>query len=189
MGILSAKHKVLIVSNRGDFTSDHVVRYFQEKNIPYIRLNTEDFPMKIEGKILADDFSLKSNLWQFSSNEIFSVWYRRPKLPDLSELELSKEDMIFSKRESWDFIQSILCYLSDKKWVSKPDILNLAEKKPIQLRGAVRNGFIIPETLITNSPEDALEFCRVHVNVIGKPLTHGGYGENSRRHSLWRSLR
>jgi len=55
-------------------------------------------------------------------------------------------------------------------WVSEPDATANAENKLLQLDTARRVGLRIPETLVSQNPDDVLRFCSQHARVIVKPV-------------------
>lgn len=172
---------VLIISNKSDITTDLVIKALQKRGIDYLRFNTEDFPLKFNSQI-----SLHKNYSSFISNgkrkllfdEISSVWYRRPKILPLEDINSSEADGKFIQREANSYLLNIWAMLSDKKWINNPFSLFKAERKTYQLFIASKIGFTIPETIVTNDIEEVNSFIHFFNNeVIAKPISHGGYGK------------
>lgn len=169
---------LLIITNKADFTADYVVKYLKIHNLAYIRLNTEDFPLHVQSAIYPDKIFLKSPNWTLEQDDISSVWFRRPQLSNFDNQDLNENELSFARRETWTYLESLWLCLKDKKWVTRPDYLYRAEKKPLQLQIAKKVGFTIPDTIITNSSSQALDFVEKQSEIIIKPLSHGGFGEN-----------
>jgi len=55
-------------------------------------------------------------------------------------------------------------------WMSPPSAIDRAEAKLLQLEGARGAGFDIPDTLVTNSRDAALEFAARHLATVVKAL-------------------
>ena len=95
--------------------------------------------------------------------QVTSIWFRRPRYPQLTNIIPIKEDRSFGCRE---WINVITCILSlDVKCVNP---LNYQESanKPKQLEVARRCGLLVPDTLITNDSHKVEEFLIKHENSV-----------------------
>ncbi len=177
------KKYILILSNKSDITTDLVIKRLYEREISFIRFNTEDFPQNIFGEIKLDTTDYNSSIitskGELNESEIKSVWYRRPKLPQYQNISMDKEEFEFATRESNSFLLNLWSVFSNKLWVNNPFDLYLAERKAVQLKCASECMMRIPKTLITNKTDSVKEFIH-HFNgkVIAKPISHGGFGYN-----------
>ena len=174
--------KILIITNRSDYTADVVVKRLRERAVGFLRFNTEDFPLRtlVSVRIAGERtyLRLESDKWRMDQDDVKSVWYRRPVLPNLEGANLSENDRQFAVRESAEVTQSLWRLLRHKLWITQPDILRLVETKALQLKKAVELGFSVPDTLISNNSDEVRSFYRIHNgNVVVKPISHGGYGE------------
>jgi glutathione synthase/RimK-type ligase-like ATP-grasp enzyme len=173
---------LLIISNKGDITTDLVVKRLYQRDISFRRFNTEEFPQNVSCLIKLNNgdnqFSITTANWELSSNDIKSIWYRRPKNPDFTNISFTQEEFIFAIRESNSFLLNLWAILKDKKWVNNPFDLYRAERKAFQLKIATNCGFNVPNTIITNNFNAVSEFIEYnHRNVIAKPISHGGFGK------------
>ncbi len=173
---------ILIISNKQDITTDLIVKKLHQKELSFIRFNTEEFPfdtrikMEISGN--QSRVVIASKRWTASSDEIRSIWYRRPKLADFSNLELSNEDKLFVYRETKTFLENLWSVLPKTKWVNSPEALAKAENKALQLEAAASCGLRIPHTLFTNDYTAFTEFRYKFSNrLVVKPISGGVYGE------------
>lgn len=177
---------ILIITNQDDFTADLVIKRLRERELPYVRFNTETFPMEIQGSIEitqdSNNLQLATDRWKLRPKDIRSIWYRRPVASHVSKHLDDRWDQEFAVRESWEFLANTWCLLEEKYWLHHPDILRKAEKKLFQLEVARNMGIQIPATLVTSSAEDALAFYQSHHRqIVAKPLSHGGYGAKNKQ--------
>jgi MvdD-like protein with pre-ATP grasp domain/ribosomal protein S6-L-glutamate ligase RimK-like protein len=154
---------ILIVSNTQDLTCDFVVRELQRRRSAFSRLNFDEFPRFALGVATAGtDYSERAEItWTNRKkvlyfNEVSSVLYRRPvsPVPDCAEDEAIKR---FCVDECYDFLRGLLLSL-DCHWISHPDAIRKAEHKLYQMRVATRVGLRLPKTLVSNSPDEVLNF-------------------------------
>lgn len=175
--MLDDRKIILIVTNKMDLTADMVILALQERNIPYARFNTEDFPQRVK---------LAWKLWlggiegflelpraRVQLSLIRSVWFRRPVSPvvssDISDVGIKE----FAQRESQEALSGLWRTL-DCFWMSHPDAINKASYKPWQLKVAQRMGFQVPKSLISNSPTMVEQFRQdCGGRIIAKTLHSG----------------
>ena len=99
------------------------------------------------------------------------MWYRRLVAPDLPD-HLDEGVRDFCERENRAFFDGILSALPVERWLSPPDAIARAEKKPYQLKIANQLGFTIPKTSITNDPQSVLALAHSH-QLIAKAVSSG----------------
>lgn len=168
---------ILIVSTKFDPHVDILVKTLTERHLPFVRFNSEDFPLKAS---LAISFSsdiheerLKvPNNKLIRGDDITSVWYRRPA-PSEFPKQFSPQARAFAERETTATIRGLWSLL-DCIWVNHPDNNRIAEIKLNQLKRAIQLGLEIPSTLVTNNPAEARRFVKsIKSDVIVKSLTGG----------------
>ncbi|MBI2628175.1 MAG: hypothetical protein HYW71_01915 [Candidatus Niyogibacteria bacterium] len=153
---------LLIVSMENDFHVDYLIKKmtaFQRKNM--IVFKTESFPMKSK---LVLGSSIKESYLKLDNNKIFlcdisSIWYRRSASPTISSLINNKDARKYAQHESQDALLALWESINDCLWVSKPSNIRNASHKYEQLLRAKSLGLNIPQTLITNDPDEARQFC------------------------------
>ena len=105
---------------------------------------------------------------------IASVWYRRPRTVHLSEFGLDAAGLEFARSEWRAALDSAIAVASRALWVSHPDRLALAARKPVQIELARRLGFLVPDTIVTSDWRAARRFIDSHDGgVIVKPIGPG----------------
>lgn len=164
---------ILIVTNRDDLTTDFVVLELQDRKVPFLRLNTEEFSL---GASLAWA-PLMSRIGEISHPtkgrfplaSINSVWFRRPMTPTTDLADERAET--FAKAEWRAVLDNLWASLQSAFWVSPPANISAASLKIPQLQIAQELGLKVPATLISNDADELLSFFDNHGgNVIGKVL-------------------
>lgn len=93
-------------------------------------------------------------------DEVYSVWYRRPR-PVLIDMEVVRSKASEFAQYEWEAaLESIYALMANPVWVSHPDRLRESARKPLQLHIAHQLGMSTPRTLITNEPGKVREFFR-----------------------------
>lgn len=175
---------ILIVTNKGDYTADFLILRMKERDVPFLRFNTEEFPRFVELSLKIENLGYTGYFKLGGENidlgEIQSVWYRRPRLSEPSpqiEDTAARNFIVSESRETLQGLWRMLpCF-----WVSHPDKIRVAESKLNQLVVAARIGFTIPATLVTNSPQEAEEYYSSSSSkLVYKPQQYGRLerGEN-----------
>ncbi|HET6435290.1 MAG TPA: hypothetical protein VFG18_06245 [Xanthomonadaceae bacterium] len=97
------------------------------------------------------------------SREIGSLWRRRLCSP-MPSGDLHPADSIIARRESECVLESLELLLDHRASLSANsfEAHAKARQKPLQLRLAHEAGFSIPETLISNDPEEIRKFAQDH---------------------------
>lgn len=118
-----------------------------------------------------------------SSDNIDTVWLRRPRWPVISET-LHPSDKFIAEEESKQFIRSLYQTSWDSAiWVNSLEGKRRAGSKLLQLRVAAELGLIIPDTLVSNNPDEIRKFVKEkNDSAIVKPLMGGDWKENGKRY-------
>jgi len=168
---------ILFITNKEDITIDILVDKLNKKSINYYRLNTEDLIEKIDINIDLKQSSFllydKIKKIHININNIKSVYYRRPKLPELLLLDnISESERNYLKHECFYILQGIYDFLNIKFWINSYWSILKAENKILQLQVAKKVGLKIPNSLITNNVSLAKKFNSKQECVI-KPIKSG----------------
>jgi len=129
------------------------------------------------------DIMLMTESEAIDLEEVYSIWYRRPRLVSFDQEAISPEGVDFARDEWKAALEAVYALLNEKLWVSHPDRLRDAARKPIQLRIAQSLGFRTPRTLITNDAGKAKAFfdlCdgKVIVKATGSGWVYAQDGED-----------
>ena len=147
---------VLILTSRLDFATDYITAALADKDIPFLRLNSEDLPdlqlcwvptgpsLVVRGANLPETevgLALQSALVRRPT------FLRSPSGPPVAALAA----------HHWlTFMRGLLSFPS-LRWMNHPASDFVAENKMVQLRAAWDVGFRIPATVVTNSSSAALQ--------------------------------
>ena len=109
---------------------------------------------------------------RISLDRLTSAWWRRPGYPKVSPAIFRESHRLFAANEA-DQAMGGLWPSLDVFWVNEPKRDEVAHRKPLQLRVAQDVGLSIPDTLITNEPDEARLFLDRHGyrNVIFKSFS------------------
>lgn len=95
---------------------------------------------------------------EWNAKDIESIWWRRPRRPHLPQY-IHEDDKTFVHKENSIYHDSIPYMLNnDSWWVNPIESTYKTRSKITQLKLAQKCGFKLPETLISNSPEDIKNF-------------------------------
>lgn len=179
---------VLVVSNPADEHTSRVVEEIQGLGGEPVLF----FPEELGHRILfsaqhsypSPTFSheLIINERVIDLQDIYSIWYRRPRL-QLPHEGMTGEGLEFARDEWRAALEGAYALLAHKFWVSHPDRLRDAARKPHQLYLASSLGLQTPRTLITNAPDAVRRFyadCdgRVIVKATGNGWVYSENGED-----------
>ena len=167
---------ILLITSKGDITTDFVVKELTEAKANFYRLNTEDFLSK---------FSLNFNFYknefilfdierkvEIDLLKIKSVYYRRPLLPSKIAFNLTRGEEIFTLNEISNCLEGLYKILKNAFWISPVFAIREAESKIYQLQVAKELGFNIPPSIITTNSKIAEEFVSEFKCII-KPVKTG----------------
>jgi hypothetical protein len=107
--------------------------------------------------------------------DVSTVWWRRPQLHSASDAKASGDAGAaeFANRECSSLLMTLFNQ-NRPRVVNRPQEQLLATCKGTQLLGATRLSIPVPDTLITNSREDADAFRSRHPSCVFKTLTWTG---------------
>lgn len=172
------KPDILIISPQDDGHTAVVKKHIEHMapDLNTFVLNSQDFPQKIQinshfnnnnhYKTIVDE---EQN--EISLNNIRSVWFRRPKPPSIDP-EIKDNDAVeFAQVESEHCLYGLWHSTIPALWVNPISEMKQANHKIYQLQLAQNLGIKVPDTLITNSPQQAKEFYNKYPKIIFKSLS------------------
>lgn len=144
--------RVLIISNRYDFSSDFISVELNRQKIPYLRINRDelkDYTIEFNPIIPIIKDRFKDIEFTISNDNLKSVYYRAPTfLRDIFQDNISDEEQLI--RSQWTAFVRSICVFENINQSNNPVDIYKAEIKPYQLFIANKIGFKVPETLISN---------------------------------------
>lgn len=186
------KDTILILTNSLDgIHSDVVINKLKEKGEKVFRLDTDTISggkTKLVFSASSSDFFFTfQNVNDFlHSEQVKSVWYRRPNDFDFKIKDAQQKD--FAEAEMSSVLEGMWVSLDRVYWLNTPEALERARKKILQLQIARKVGFLIPDTLITNFPESAREFMKTKDEVISKALNQGYFEYENKSYTTLTTL-
>ncbi|MEU9744302.1 ATP-grasp ribosomal peptide maturase [Streptomyces niveus] len=187
---MEGRRSVLVLTNSRDVTADVVLRLLAERRVPVVRL--DPWADLHAGASLTAAYRtggqrgiLRTASRELDTTRVRSVRVRRPS-PYGGPPGLSDQDRRFAGEQALWGAGAILASLSGARYLNHPWDNRGAEFKPSQLSAAQRCGFLVPNTVITNDPEEAREFVTSHRGgVVYKPLWNTPYRVDGQPHSVW----
>src|SRR3989344_851072 len=171
---------VLVLTNSNDGKhSDIVVDKLRERGEKVFRFDVDImtsgltkviFHAQQEG--LGFTFETDSAEGILSSQDIKSIWYRRPNF-----LNLTIKDPVqraYAEREISHFLEGLWLSQESVPWVNHPHNIARARRKILQLQIAMQYGLSILPTIITNDPDRIRRFYRDHGSIVFKAI-HGEF--------------
>ena len=157
--------EILIISDKFDFSTDLVCLELSKGNGKYLRINRDEFS-KYEVLFDIDKEFLKilfnGEEYLISEESLRSIYYRAPiYLRDIYKPNISEEDQLF--RTQWTAFIRNLIYFDQVKWVNSPTATFEAENKLIQLRNAIRLGFLCPPTKVVNTAKTHIDQEKAYI--------------------------
>lgn len=153
---------ILILSIHGDSSTNDVIDWLEQYEVPYFRLNDEDLYSKYKVSFSIDedcriafDIMNRNNEYLFSSKEIEKVWFRKfAFFKNFENFHYISENFGrgFSdqlEKEFHSVVNLLYTSLNDKKWLTHFKSLNL--NKLWVLSVAANCGLMIPKSICTNS--------------------------------------
>lgn len=155
---------VIVASHDKDQSALFLMKRLAEIGQPARLINFGEFPTTMSGTMLfekAVETTLTSpDNFRFDGDSVKSIWWRRPQGPvKNTRISLLQK---YVQNESDIALSSMLDFLKGVLWVSEPEATRIANRKPLQLALAKQIGFKVPDTCISNEPENVKAFIARH---------------------------
>lgn len=186
---------VVVITRDQDVTADLVCVELDARSVPVVRFDLADFPQRLtQVSYLVNGRThwtgaLIGRYRDVNLEAVRSVWYRKPSRFRFRE-EMTATEQQWAAAEASNGFGGVLTALTRARWCNHPHRSAAAELKPAQMAVAAESGLSVPDTLLTNDPDQARDFCRIHrgAGVVYKPLRGGPAAENG-RHVALRTVR
>lgn len=166
------------VAERLDASADMVVDRLNQRGVPVMRYDAAEFPQAL---ILTATHTANGPGWRgildngdrsVRLEEVRAVYYRRPGRPTIAE-GVPEPYAVWAQNQADAALLNVVSALP-VRWINNPHDDRLASHKPQQLVRAVKAGFRVPRSIITNDPDAARAFAReVAGPLICKPVLGG----------------
>lgn len=190
-----AQPLVLLLTHSGDyFTVDRVAEGIVRRGAIPLRFDTDRFPIEVRLGLRMDRGPFQQTLvlvgkgQTIRGEDIRAVWQRRVFAPHLPN-NLDPKWHMACTRESQAVLHGFLTALEQARWFDPLPNVVAAEDKIRQLSVAVRHGFSLPRTLVTNNPDEVrVFFDDLGGNVVTKLLTPISFSMDGRGGAMHTSL-
>ena len=164
---------LLVLTNSADATASFLLPILDEAGIPFCRLDTDTLVSKIKFTYRLGQATITLDGHLLQPQDVHAIWYRRPQTIKHAQFDSTPEgDYV---RAEWsEFLECFFAHVPREKWVNHPSCNAVASRKLEQLTTAATLGFKVPDTLVTQRPEELQHFYREHHGqVIIKPISTG----------------
>ncbi|QES41922.1 ATP-grasp ribosomal peptide maturase [Streptomyces venezuelae] len=177
---------VLVCTEYEDATADLVIAELNRRRVPVLRFDPgRDFPASavLAARLGADGWNGRLTVGQRTVDlaAVRALYHRRPSPYPTGVGEQAGR---FAGQENRRGLGGVLGALSGCSYVSHPQAIARAEYKPAQLAAALKAGFTVPATLITNELVKAKDFCAQQATIY-KPLHAGAYWLDDEPAGIW----
>ncbi|WP_313705227.1 MvdC/MvdD family ATP grasp protein [Massilia sp.] len=159
------RHSILIVTNSGDLHADLVVPILAAKGHRPFRIDLDAFPRDYQCVQTFDAAQVRQRIRRLDDerwldlDQVGAVWLRKAAEFAYRSEELAPQERAFARLETEQALFSLL-YNLDCYWISHPRVLRGAQWKGEQLKRAMRLGFRVPASIVTNSADEARQFLQ-----------------------------
>lgn len=169
---------ILILGNSEDTHAAHLKDALTQAGATVDYLDTRLFPTHLRISWQPDTqvgYLTLPGGRQLNFQDIRSVFWRSlsgvyvPSLKDSNQQRIALNDSISTLRS---LIQACPAH-----WINSWQAYQFHKEKPLQLSKAKQIGVTIPATLISNDPEQVIEFVRSQKRVIFKPVYGGAHAQ------------
>jgi hypothetical protein len=147
---------ILLITARFDPAADLLIAELRRRDVPCVRWNTDQFP---QGSVLTYRLSngafgaeIVADGRTIDLTKVGSIWWQWDQ-PSGFPVDLGNQERRFAETEA-QLALSALMAIGSFAWVNHPLRERLAKAKPAQLFVARQVGLDIPQTVITNDPDE-----------------------------------
>jgi glutathione synthase/RimK-type ligase-like ATP-grasp enzyme len=165
---------VLLITARFDPAADLLLAELRRRGANCVRWNTHEFPLESSLNYRASSGGFAAEVLTdgraIDLSKVGSIWWQWD-VPCGFPPELQGEERRFAEAESHLALNALMT-VGDYFWINFPARENLAKSKPAQLFVANKLGLAIPETLVSNDPDEVRRFiARSKTEIVYKGLS------------------
>jgi glutathione synthase/RimK-type ligase-like ATP-grasp enzyme len=164
---------LFILTNSQDATVSFLIPALEKSGLPFVRLDTDQVLRSAAFEFHAGLPRLRLNGSWHEPARISHIWYRRPEELKDAGFDDSPEGK-YTRAEWAEFFENFFAHVPKERWMNHPSANAGASRKLEQLSTAAQFGIKIPDSLVTQEPEELRAFYAKHGGrVIAKPLSTG----------------
>lgn len=157
---------ILIIATEHDPHTVTVAREIDALGGEYVVADLSEFPQQanlvVRFTCCGDrDLGMTLRGRRIDLSAIGAAWWRRPQQPRISSDLQGETHRLFAANEMAEALAG-LWHALDCYWVNEPRADHVAHRKITQLRVAQDVGLRLPDTLITNDPDEARRYIDAH---------------------------
>jgi hypothetical protein len=162
---------ILVVSTPNEAHSDLVYQRLREQGAAIVRFNHADVPANAALSLAytpagRTSYTLRTTEGRIDLDDVGAIMYWRPD-PPVPHDRIADPDLRAFVAEECRGVVADMWHSLPGTWLpGRPTTVQTAQYKASQLRVAGEIGFELPPTLISNSPDDFLEFHRANGGAI-----------------------
>jgi glutathione synthase/RimK-type ligase-like ATP-grasp enzyme len=164
---------LFILTNSQDATVSFLIPALEKSGLPFVRFDTDVVLQSAAFEFHVSHPRLRLNGSWYEPKQITNIWYRRPEEFKHDGLGDSPEAK-YTRAEWAEFFENFFAHVPKVQWMNHPSMNAAASRKLEQLSTAAQLGIKIPDTLVTQEPEELKAFYAKHGGrLIAKPLSTG----------------
>ncbi|GAA4197069.1 ATP-grasp ribosomal peptide maturase [Streptosporangium oxazolinicum] len=181
---------ILILTNRNDPSVDLVIPKLLQRGFEVYRWDPADYPASARFTSRLTGSSWRHTLVtpdaEIDSATVGSIWLRRPGEPQAASSVTDPAYRDFVTRTG-QILMTGWQHTLDARWFpARAEALRLTQNKLVNLAAAVRVGFTVPQTTVTNDPgELAVAWERTDGQFIAKEVELVPYQVNGEDHAFY----
>lgn len=165
---------VLLITARFDPAADLLLAELRRRNALCVRWNTHEFPLEsnLNYRVSRERFATEivTDGRTVDLSTVGSIWWQWDQ-PAGFPADLQGEERRFAETEAHLAVNALLT-VGDFFWVNHPACENRAKSKPAQLFVARKLGLAVPDTLVSNDPDEVRRFiAKTKAEIIYKGLS------------------
>lgn len=177
------KVDTVFLTNRDDVSVEYTIEKFRDHSTAYLRINSEDIDLIDYEIVPGEQFKCYIQDVVYDLSNVNSVLFKR--VPTKYNNVQGDENNAYLNNERKHFFEGMYLNFQSAKWVNPMFATHAAERKLYQLQVARSLGLVIPESIITNKLQLALNFLDRQNKCIIKPISNGLQVLKDRAYSIY----
>lgn len=164
---------LFILTNSQDVTASFLIPALEKSGMPFTRFDTDLVLGNAVFQFSVGIPRLQLNGSWYEPHQISHIWYRRPEEFRSNSFDDTPEGK-YARAEWTEFFENFFAHVPKERWMNHPSANASASRKLEQLSTACQFGIKVPDTLVTQKPEELKAFYSKHGGrLIVKPLSSG----------------
>lgn len=160
-------NRIMSISTEDD---PHIQMVQAHLDMPIWVFDASKFPYETDITYSYASGNLKITSEGRDLTSVNSVWFRKPVYLTAAQFPVEAEYQQFALDSYLAAVKALNDLMGDKFWMSDFRQIMKANNKVYQLELAHSVGFLVPNTIVTSRPEDAIEFRNKEKHIITKSL-------------------